>query len=260
MSGPDWYRWYPSKWAQGVLGLTPEQRGVYIDIINIVLDRGSCPEDYSYLAKACNCRRDKVRRIVDSLIARGKLNREMGELLQKKARREREDSQFFSELQRKRANSRYAKSHKNNELADAISGSANTTTEHKKETQSPSTQPETLPPQSVTETTSPTQTAPPLGANGHAKPKSEARGSRLSDDWKPSEAAINFCRVELGASADILNREYAAFMDWGLSAVGPASRKRNWDRAFLNWIRRAMNVLREQEARERRWAEQRRSQ
>lgn len=97
----------------------------------------------------------------------------------------------------------------------------------------------------------------PKGANGHTKPKSEERGKRLPDDWRPSESAIAYCRTELGASGEILNREYPAFMDWGLSAAGPASRKRNWDRAFVNWMRRVMHGIREQEARERRWAEQR---
>lgn len=111
-------------------------------------------------------------------------------------------------------------------------------------------------PQSVQETSSLSQTAP-KGANGHAKPKSEERGTRLQPDWRPSEEAIDYCRRELGATSEILNREYPAFMDWGLSATGPASRKRSWDRAFVNWMRRVMSDVRDKEARERRWAEQR---
>jgi hypothetical protein len=135
MSGPDWFRWYPAKWASGVIGLTPEQRGVYMDIINIILDRGACPEDYGYLAKACNCRTPRVKRIVGELVDLGKIEVVSGEILQHKARTERENSEQFSELQRQRAHKRHASGKDSNVLAFAISGAANTTTitETKKE-------------------------------------------------------------------------------------------------------------------------------
>src|SRR5690606_1065934 len=69
-------------------------------------------------------------------------------------------------------------------------------------------------PPSATETASPSQT-PPRGGNGKSKPASSDRGARLAEDWRPSEQAIEYCRAELRATTEILNREYAAFMDWG---------------------------------------------
>jgi hypothetical protein len=122
MSGPDWYRWYPAKWASGVIGLTLEQRSVYFDIINIILDRGECPEDYKYLSKACNCRVPRVRRIAQELINLGKLSRVSGALRQDKAHNERINSEQFARLQAQRAHNRWSKSSENNSLADAISG------------------------------------------------------------------------------------------------------------------------------------------
>lgn len=118
MSGPDWYRWYPAKWASGVIGLTPEQRGVYMDVINIILDRGECPEDYGYLAKACNCRRDKVQRIVGALVDKGKLHLEAGRISQRTAEKERNISRSLTDDQRKIANSRWGKARKNSDLGD----------------------------------------------------------------------------------------------------------------------------------------------
>lgn len=124
MSGPDWYRWFPAKWASGVILLTPEQRGVYIDIINVIYDRGECPEDFGYLAKVCNCRVPRVRRIVGELVAHGKLSIVSGTIRQQRAHTERTNSEEFSELQRQRGRHR----HKNKHLAVAADGLAITTT------------------------------------------------------------------------------------------------------------------------------------
>ena len=55
MSGPDWYRWYPEKWGHGTIGLTLEQKGAYADVINVILDRGECPEDYEFLRRLFGC-------------------------------------------------------------------------------------------------------------------------------------------------------------------------------------------------------------
>jgi hypothetical protein len=113
-----------SREASGVIGLKPEQRGVYIDIINIILDRGYCTEDYEYLAHACNCHRRRLIRIVAELIHAGKLSRVDGNLRQARAEIEREESRNFSETQSKRAQKRWAKTRDNKDLADAIPGTA----------------------------------------------------------------------------------------------------------------------------------------
>jgi hypothetical protein len=115
-------------------------------------------------------------------------------------------------------------------------------------------------PPSATDDSHPTQTPPP-GANGHANGhtrKSGDRGRRMPEDWRPSQAAIDHCLNHLeGCTPEVINRQWPILKDWALSATGAVSRKRDWDRAFINWIRRACDELREREARERRWAEQR---
>lgn len=124
MSGPDWYRWFPAKWASGVIGLTPEQRGVYIDIINIILDRGACPEDYDYLKRACNCQARRLKRLIRELIAAGKLERNNGLIRQHRAETERRESEAFAEVQAQRVRNRWQESRQNKHLDDTISGTA----------------------------------------------------------------------------------------------------------------------------------------
>lgn len=119
MSGPDWYRWYPSKYAHGVIGLTPEQRGVYMDIINIILDRGSCPEDYRYLAKACNCRIDRLRRLISELVDKDKLLIGQSEIVQKRAKNERRMAEEFTKIGHSLAVSRWSNRENTKDLGDA---------------------------------------------------------------------------------------------------------------------------------------------
>lgn len=89
MSSPDWFRWYPVKWLSGVLHLNNEQRGVYIQVINVLLDRGECSADPGYLGRLCNCNRQKAARIVGELISAGKLEQTEGKLHQNRAQSER---------------------------------------------------------------------------------------------------------------------------------------------------------------------------
>lgn len=89
MSGPDWCRWYPAKWLSGVLHLNNEQRGVYIQVINVLLDLGECSADPGYLGRLCNCNRQKAARLVGELIERGKLEQTDGKLRQNRAETER---------------------------------------------------------------------------------------------------------------------------------------------------------------------------
>ena len=154
MSGPDWYRWYPSKWLTGVMLLTPEERGVYDTIINIILDRGSCPDSEDDLVRICNCQRRKLRRIIDTLIERGKIERFDGCFAQVRAEKERKSSETFSKVQQNRALKRWH----GNDLADAIVGNANHNHNHKKDS-------------NVGVRKQPTEQTRP---NGHAKPDVDA--------------------------------------------------------------------------------------
>lgn len=103
MSGPDWCRFYPGKWLTGTFNLSNEQRGVYIQIVAIIMDRGDCPADYRYLGRVCNLRSHCVKRIVGELIDAGKIIESGSKLHQNRAETERELALNLTETQRLKA-------------------------------------------------------------------------------------------------------------------------------------------------------------
>lgn len=66
------------------------------------------------------------------------------------------------------------------------------------------------------------------------KPKT---GTRLQEDWKPTEATMAWTRQQVGL--DITN-EWSKFQDYWLSKPGAAARKLDWDRTWKNWVRTAI--------------------
>jgi hypothetical protein len=78
--------------------------------------------------------------------------------------------------------------------------------------------------------TSPQQTA--------SKDASGARtGSRLPEGWKPSPKLLAWAREQV---PDVnLRRETEKFTDHWRAASGQTARKRDWDAAWRNWMRRA---------------------
>ncbi len=68
--------WIPSKWATGTQGMTPVQKGIYMDIINqIYLVGEPVLEDHTHLAGVCGARLDVFRKTLDQLIEMGKIHR-----------------------------------------------------------------------------------------------------------------------------------------------------------------------------------------
>lgn len=111
-NNPDWVRWYPVKWLSGTFMLTPEQGWAYIQIINVILDKGHCPLDYAYLHRLCNMNKNRLKRVIEELKALGKLEESSNNLRIFRAESERNVSINFTEIQKKRR----ALSSKNNGL------------------------------------------------------------------------------------------------------------------------------------------------
>lgn len=61
------------------------------------------------------------------------------------------------------------------------------------------------------------------------------RGSRLSEDWVPSEASIAKA-VELGFEAHDLRTEIEKFKNYWIAKAGASAVKVNWQRTFQNWL------------------------
>lgn len=63
-----------------------------------------------------------------------------------------------------------------------------------------------------------------------------ARGTRLPEDWYPTEELIEFARKE-GLSDAQVEREIARFRDHWHGAAGRNATKRRWDTTWRNWVR-----------------------
>ena len=70
------------------------------------------------------------------------------------------------------------------------------------------------------------------------KPKSEVRGSRLPEDWRPNDAGRALA-VELLGSNQTAHAELAKFADFWRAKAGAQARKSDWDAAWRYWIRNA---------------------
>ena len=62
----------------------------------------------------------------------------------------------------------------------------------------------------------------------------EKRGSRLSPDWTPSEKLLDWAKTRVRGIDLALETEM--FVNHFVSATGRGSTKRNWDRAWQNWM------------------------
>lgn len=70
----------------------------------------------------------------------------------------------------------------------------------------------------------------------HPAPKTSKRGTRITEDWQPSEALKAWTRENAPAAAN--PREVAKFVDYWLSVSGSHGVKMSWDATWRNWARR----------------------
>jgi len=70
-----------------------------------------------------------------------------------------------------------------------------------------------------------------------SKPLSTSGGTRLAEDWQPSDADIGFAR-SLDLKDDEIRNEADKFRDFWISKPGAGGRKADWPATWRNWIRR----------------------
>ncbi len=66
------------------------------------------------------------------------------------------------------------------------------------------------------------------------------KGTRLPANWSPSPLPPELATELAGVSAGAIQRELSKFRDWAAAATGPVAVKSNWDAAWRNWLRKAM--------------------
>lgn len=78
------------------------------------------------------------------------------------------------------------------------------------------------------------------------KPSASQRGTRLPEDWVPSDALLKWFLDECvaggrwsAASREPLQRQQRIFVDHWLSTPGARGRKVDWDRTWKNWMRKS---------------------
>lgn len=75
----------------------------------------------------------------------------------------------------------------------------------------------------------------PITKNQEPKVKASAAGSRLPEDWRPSEADREFCK---GQRPDLRISEVASrFYDHWIAQPGAKGRKSDWSATWRNWVR-----------------------
>jgi uncharacterized protein YdaU (DUF1376 family) len=74
-----------------------------------------------------------------------------------------------------------------------------------------------------------------LGGAGGKRAERADRGTRLPDDWSPSDEDRSFA----GALGVAVEREAASFRDYWHSKPGADGRKVNWSATWRNWVRRS---------------------
>lgn len=76
-----WFAFYHNDFMRGTLGLTDEETGVYIKIICVLYDHGGgVTGDIQWLSKASHTHPRALRRILQSLIKKGKITSEGGRI------------------------------------------------------------------------------------------------------------------------------------------------------------------------------------
>lgn len=81
---------------------------------------------------------------------------------------------------------------------------------------------------------------PPLASLAPLPRPPDPRGSRLPDDWALSDAVREWSIAEARAPPDLIEREVAKFRDYWRAKAGKDGRKSDWNAAWRNWLRKAM--------------------
>jgi uncharacterized protein YdaU (DUF1376 family) len=198
-----WYKRDPDAALAGMIGLSPEQRGVYNTVIDLLYSRnGSIPTDDAFFARACECRPQMWRRIRDSLIAKGKLHYTADDkLMAKRVQNELETAtkliQNMVVLGRVSAEKR-----KQNNTTPPTAPLVTTTTRYKEERKID------MPPSAA-------------ASESKGRPRKRAK-TEMPEGWLP--------RIPLLPSQ---LQQFERFRD---SAIANGRVYANWDAAWRNWI------------------------
>jgi hypothetical protein len=94
----------------------------------------------------------------------------------------------------------------------------------------------------ASQVTPPLSPTPPISKSNNKKHSMRDRGTRIPDDWRPSEVDLASASAE-GLSASEIQREAARFVDYWKGKSGQAGIKLDWSATWRNWCRNAAERL-----------------
>lgn len=209
-------RFYMSDWLAATRGMKAAEVGTYFTLLALMYERGEpLPEQPRRLARQCGLASPKVfSDYLETLIEDGKIVRRGGGLWNNRVEKEFEFREKNSEQSSEAASARWGKSNKNNDRNMRPHSDRNATAMRKPEARSQIEKRDT-----------------------NVSPKKRA-GERLSADWLPSQADIDFAKDQGLADHDI-EREAAKFRDYWLAKTGQGATKLDWAATWRNWVRNA---------------------
>lgn len=228
MSKDPWYKRYPESFLNGCAELSLEETGAYSLILDALYDRdGYIPDDDKLCSRILRCDVRVWRRIKSRLLSLAKLRIENGKIL---------NNRIVDELQKRLKKRSPQVDDTSPELTCVLTPEVGHDLFEK--------------PNEIKDTTSYILETRKLEARKKEKDnltviqkdKKSSKGTRLPEGWKPSDKTLASAKNLIAKyGVDInLRWEFDKFTDYWLSKPGASAVKVDWERTFLNWIRRTV--------------------
>lgn len=219
MSGQPWYKRYGADFVHGTLGLTLEEKGAYSLCLDLIYDRGGpIPDDPRWLAGVCGVSVRKWNSLRESLIASGKLVVRGAALSNERAEIEIENAAKTSRKLAENGAKGGSKRAENAVDDRDFRHLAEAGLKHRARDQKPEAREEGE------------ETLPSVGQ----RPTAPGRGTRLPDDWQPSEVDRAYAR-QLGASDVEIDRQAEKLRNHFHAKSGKDATKASWPATWRNW-------------------------
>ncbi len=206
------FPFYPSDWLGGVAGMKPAEVGIYINILAMIYDAGGPIKlDEGKLARRMCCPLVTFRAVLDSLIDAEKLDLIDGFISNQRAEIE------LKKLTHKRLCASASAASRWQEKPTKSTGDSMRTHSERNANQSQSQN---------------------YKKEEDKSSSKEKRGTRISDDWQPSQDDYNQA-LHMGLTVEQVDNEANKFRDYWIAKAGKDAVKLNWSATWRNWCRTA---------------------
>lgn len=216
MGDSPFIKFYPSDFLGGTSGLSPAERGVYITLLCLIYEAdGSIKRDDSRLARCCGAPKAAFIRIIDGLIAQGKIT-QIGDMISNK----RAEKAIVDRTNRTQIATHAAK--------QRWGAQTEKTEQNQRQNDAPAMPEQCVGDASQNQSQNQSIKTEPIGsAKKRRKPEIE-----IPENWVPSDRNISDA-TDRGFSQMEIDHEADKFRNHHLSKQ---SRYRDWDAAWRTWL------------------------